>query len=283
MSLTAHDFFALTSACDPRIETEFFAALKMRNGTFKLTQTSRFTELEEAFGELISERAGNIRNVLDVGASSGITTIEFADFLRARGANAKLVATDLFINAHIVSIAPGLRVLAEPDGWPLQYDVGGVAIRPWIRRLDYLTLAFLPRILARQVLQSRVKAMIERGQSKPVQLISPRMAEVGNVNMVEDDIMIRSSDFASRFDLVRSANILNRNYFSTENLLRAIGNIRSYLRGSGALFLVARTKPGDENAGTLFELDGDGVFCVVERTCGGSEIEELVLGMNADV
>ncbi len=283
MGLTAHDFFALTSACDPQTETAFFAALKMRNGTFKLTQTARFAELEEVFSEKIGERASTIRNVLDIGASSGITTVEFAQYLRGLGVDAKLTATDLFITAHIVDIAPALRVLAEPDGRLLQYDIGGLAIRPWIRRLDYVTLAFVPRILARKVLQPRVRAAIDSGRSKPVQLVSPRLAESDNVDMVEDNIMIRSSAFTNRFDLVRAANLLNRNYFSADDLRRAIANIRSYLRGPGALFIVARTRPGDINAGTLFELDPAGDFCVLEQVGGGSEIENLVLGTNADI
>ena len=278
MSITAREFFSLDeSEYDESVEADFFKDLKMRNGTFKLTGKSRFIEIEKFFGCYFEERAHNIRAALDVGASSGITTAEFAYFLRAHGAQANWTATDPYIRAHIVNVTPGVRVLCDPDGWPLQYDIGGVAVRPWIRRMDYATLAFIPRILARKVLRRRTKALIDRGQSKPVQLISPRLTGREDVEFVEDDILKRRSSFAGRFDLVRAANVLNRNYFSVEHLGLAIGNVHAYLRGPGALFLVTRTNPARQNAGTLFELTDDRTFSVVDRIGGGSEIEDLVL------
>ena len=90
--------------------------------------------------------------------------------------------------------------------------------------------------------------------------------------------MTRSPELSHGFDLVRTANILNRNYFSDQDILRAIENIRSYLRKSGGLFLVTRTNASQKNAGTLFELDSRGSFKVLARVGKGSEIERLVLG-----
>jgi len=238
----------------------------------------RFAEIEKSLGGVFAERAGNINEALDIGVSSGITTIEFADFLRMHGAEASWVATDLYVKAHIVEVAPGLRVLAAPNGWPLQYDIGGVAVRPWIRRLDYVTLVFIPRILARAVLRRRAAALIGRGCGRPVRLVSPRLTGRKDIRFLENDIMRHEASFEDRFDLVRAANILNRNYFPVESLERAIANVRSYLRGPGALFLVTRTNSALENAGTLFELAGDGAFRAVDRIGSGSEIEDIVLG-----
>jgi SAM-dependent methyltransferase len=284
MGLTARHFFSLdAAACDPHVESEFFAGLRMRNGTFKLTRPSRFAELDEAFSSVIAERATQLRSVLDVGASSGITTIDLAEFLRRQGVSATITATDLFVRAHLIDAGPTARILTDADGWPLQYDIGGVAVRPWISRLDYLTLACIPRLVARRLVQRRAKAVIERGESRVVALVSPRLARRDDVEMVEDDVMQRTQSFARRFDLVRAANVLNRNYFPTRHLERAIDNIRSYLRGPGALFLVARTNRERENAGTLFELDQSRTFRAIARVGGGSEIEALVAGRTSDI
>ena len=279
MRLTARAFFALDPATsDSDVESEFFADLKMRNGTFKLTRRSRFIEVDRAFASIIAERAHELHSVLDVGASSGITTIDLAEFLRHKGVTATITATDLFVRAHLVDVGPGLRLLTDSDGWPLQYDVAGVAVRPWMRRLDYFTLACVPRLVARMFAQRVARSMIGRGKSRVVELVSPRLARREDVELVEDDIMRRSPAFATRFDLVRAANVLNRSYFPPEDLERAIDNIASYLRGPGALFLVMRTNEARQNAGTLFELDQGRTFRVIARVGGGSEIEELIAG-----
>ena len=282
MTITACRFYSMDALeSEEELEVDFFKELKMANGTFKLTAKSRFAEIERTFGGCFAERAGHIRAALDVGVSSGITTIEFADFLRAHGGKAHWTATDLYVRAHIVNPVPWLRVLADPHGWPLQYDVGGVAIRPWIRRLDYATLAFIPRMVARKILRRRALALIQQGQSKAVQLISRRLTGRDDVELVEDDITERRPSFTGQFDLVRAANILNRNYFPLEDLQRAIGNIHDYLRGPGALFLVTRTDAASRNAGSLLELTHDSTFRVIDRIGGGSEIEDLVRGFRA--
>ena len=278
MTLTANAFFSQNDEdIDPAIEAAFYGMLKMRNGTFKLTRVARFAEIEETFGKIFKTKATKIRSVLDIGVSTGITTLELANFLQSTGSPARITATDLYIEAHIVQPFRELRVLADPNGWPLQYDICGRAIRPWIRRMDYVTLTFLPRMLAHAVLQRRLKDLIQKGESRTVQLVSKRLSGRSDISFVEDDILTRSPVLSKRFDLVRAANILNRSYFSDQEILRAVGNIRSYLRDSGGLFLATRTNTSQINSGTLFELDPDKSFKVLARVGQGSEIENLVL------
>ncbi|MBO0663031.1 ATP-binding protein [Jiella sp. CQZ9-1] len=278
MGLTATQFFGIpTLADDPKIEEAFFDPLKMPNGTFKRTQPSRFFEIEQRFRSVFQARAATISTVLDVGVSSGITSLELVTFLEGLGCQVTLTATDLFIHAYIVEIAPGLLVLADRNGQPLQYDVAGHPIRPWIRRLDYLTLAVLPRLAASAVIRPIARRKIAAGAGRPVELASQRLARRADIFMVEDDIMVRRADFAGQFDLVRAANILNRGYFAPADLAQAVDNVRRYLRGPGTLFLVTRTTRDGRNDGTLFELNGDGRFQSVERIGNGSEIEDIVV------
>ncbi|MBB4186324.1 hypothetical protein GGE07_002983 [Sinorhizobium terangae] len=282
MTVSASKFYSSSAdTIDSASESAFFAKLKMRNGTFKLTRPSRFRELEVAFRPLIEQRTGSLHEVLDVGVSTGLTTVELASFLKGCGAAARITATDLFIEAHIVELGPGLKILCDPEGWPLQYDVSGIIIRPWVRRLDYVTLAFIPLVLGRKLLRPRLRSRIRAGMSRPVKMITRSLPSNGEIEFEENDIMRRSQHFVRRFDLVRAANILNTNYFSPDQIRTAIGNIHSYLRGPGALVMIARTNRAQENAGTLFELKEDGSFAVLERVGGGSEIEKLVLDFRA--
>ena len=275
MTVTARQFFlAERQQADPAAESEFFSKLKMRNGTFKLTKPSRFAALEADIGLRIAERAAHLRQVLDVGVSTGLTTIELADFLRAKGASAEVIGTDLFVQAHLVEIAPEFRVLSDNEGWPLQYDIAGRPIRAWIRRLDYVTLMVVPRLLARAALRPRLRRMIAQGQSVAVRMETRGLAE-RNIELVENDIFAATPRFVGKFDFIRAANILNLNYFPAARIRDAITNIRSYCRPS-ALLLVARSK-GSHHDGTLFELEPDGNFAVRARVGNGSEIEALVL------
>lgn len=282
MILSASKFYSSgTDSTDMALEAAFFPKLKMRNGTFKLTQPSRFQELEAAFRPYVEERADSLREVLDVGVSTGLTTVELARFLTDCGGAPSIVATDLFIEAHIVELVPGFTVFCDPEGWPLQYDVRGIAVRPWVRRLDYVTLAFIPLMLGRSVLRPRLRSRIMAGMSRPVQMITRSLPSNGEIEFVENDIMCRSDRFIRRFDMVRAANILNTGYFSPDQIHIAIENIHSYLRGPGALLMIARTNRARENAGTLFGLNGNGSFTALERVGGGSEIERLVLDFRA--
>ncbi len=278
MTVSARKFYSANfNEADLAAESAFFSRLKMRNGTFKLTQVSRFRELEVAFRSIIMDRAHSLHQVLDVGVSTGLTTVELAHFLKDCGATVQITATDLFVQAHIVELFPEVTVFCDPEGWPLQYELFGVPIRPWIRRLDYATLAFIPLLLARTMLQPRLCSRIRAGRSDKVQMITRSLPEHCEIDFIEDDIMSRSEHLRGRFDLVRAANILNTNYFSVDQLKTAIANVHSYLRGPGAMVMVTRTSRTQENNGTLFELKDDGSFAVLGRVRGGSEIESLLL------
>jgi hypothetical protein len=278
MTVSARKFYSGNfNAADLAAESAFFSRLKMRNGTFKLTQVSRFRELEVAFRSIIMDRAHSLHQVLDVGVSTGLTTVELAHFLKDCGATVQITATDLFVQAHIVELFPEVTVFCDPEGWPLQYELFGVPIRPWIRRLDYATFAFIPLLLARTTLQPRLCSRIRAGRSNKVQMITRSLPQHCEIDFIEDDIMSPSEHLRGRFDLVRAANILNTNYFSVDQLKTAIANVYSYLRGPGAMVMVTRTSRTQENNGTLFELKDDGSFAVLGRVRGGSEIERLLL------
>lgn len=277
MNCTSQEFFSVDREVDLHRESAFFSRLKMRNGTFKLTGPSRFRELDKACAAFIRDRAASTKDVLDLGVSTGVTTLELKQYLVANGVGARIVATDLFIDAHIVALGGGVVVLADSEGWPLQYDWRRLAFRSWIRRLDYATLLAVPLLIARRITRPTLRRMISEGRSRPVRMITRGLSADNSIQVVENDLLRRSGDFSRRFDFVRAANILNLGYFSQTEIETAVGNIASYLRGPGALVLVTRTGGSGKNAATLFELRTNGTFQALTRLGGGSEVEQQFL------
>lgn len=278
MSLSAAELYAREDIPEPQAERDFYSLLKMRNGTFKTTRVARFDDLNP---DVVSHLRTNLPpepQVLDVAVSAGVSTAELAEALHDGGIAPHITATDLFIDGWLVKAGPGLKVLVDREGWPLRYSFGSTSTRPWTRRLDYLTLAFLPRLAAHKALAGRLCRLARSGTGQPVRLASSRLSEFDNISLVEDDVFARRAGFEGRFDFIRAANILNVNYFSEPDLTTAIDNLRSYLKGPGSALLVTRTlEDRAVNAASLFSVSPGGRLKCVKTFNGGSEIENLVL------
>ncbi len=276
--LTARDFFFGDGAADEADEAAFFNSLKMRNGTFKTTRRDRFDDLAPRLVEALRARLGPSFEILDVGASSGASSVQLLEALLAAGAAPRVTATDLFVEARLVEVMPGLRALIDEKGWPLQYEILGLPARPWIRRLDYVTLAAAPRAALRRLLAPRLARLARERAGRRATLVTRRFETSPNMTLIRDDILIRRQEFERRFDFVRAANILHRDYFTEEQLARAVGNVAAYLKGPGSLFLACRTSTRTaENAATLFEMGRDGRLLALEHFGAATEIEPIVL------
>ena len=280
MSITARRFFRpdvpLSSA---EVEDKFFTDLRVRNATFKRTGSDRFHELDELCLRSFEAAGAVVGEVLDIGISSGATTLALSERLKAAGHSGKVTGTDISIDGRLVKAYPGIHVLTDETGHPLQYDVMGRVVRPWGRRADYATGMVVVRAVANAWLGGRAKKLVQAGKpdADPVQLISPRARDNPDVRIERNDIFVDTPAYRDRFDFVRAANILNRGYFEEADLRRAIANILGYMRGAGAYLLIVRSTKG-RHVGTLFQVSPDGRYMnVVDRSCGGSEVEWLVL------
>lgn len=276
MSIPASRFFSLPpEQITPAMEAAFFSSLKTANDTFKKTAVKRFgeidtvvsTELARAFPETELE-------VLDIGISSGTTTLELQQALADAGLEFAITATDRSFAARIVDGPLGSRALIEPDGHILQFEILGRPVRAWDRRLD--------RFTGRSVLNAALRKLMRKSDRnrtghRDVELVSPRLRKQGAITLVEDDVLTRNEAFARKFHFVRAANILNRDYFAEDQLVAALGHLRTYLKGPGSLLLLLRTdKVSDENNGTLFRVKADGKLEICRRFGNGSEVENLV-------
>lgn len=280
MSITAEKFFST----DPRllttdVEDRFFTELKTRNNTFKRTASDRFRELDERCVDYFENTGTQLHEVLDIGVSSGSTTLALSDRLAKAGQTPRITGTDVAMTSYLVCVTAWFRVLVDEKGHPLQYELFGRAIRAWERRADYFTgMIILLRLLRAASSQAVRKALHgDRGTLRPLELLSPRLKARINISIEKNDIFQRTSAFEKRFDFIRAANILNHGYFEETILRTALRNVVRYMSGPGAWLLVARSS-GTETASTLFRVSEDGrQLIVVERVCGGSEVERLVL------
>jgi hypothetical protein len=274
MTIAASKFFAMpVAAISPELEARFFSGLKTGNDTFKKTDAGRFSEIDAALAALLAERRGQPLEVLDIGISSGTTTLELKQRLEARRLVPQITGTDQSFEAWLVPGPHGLSALVQPDGHILQFEFRGQALRAWDRRLDRLT----GRALFNAALRRSFRDADRELQGQRVDLVSPRLKQAAGIDLRADDILRANPDFASRFDLVRAANILNRDYFDEAQLRSALGHLRSYLKGRGSLLLLVRTdKHSGSNDGTLLRMNPRGRLEPLRRFGKGSEVADLL-------
>jgi hypothetical protein len=280
VTLTASKFFSATPAeLDPETEDKFFCAIRTSNRTTKQTASGRFKSLNDKL--LARIKGSRIDEVLDVGISSGVTTIDLVEALRGIGAAPLVTATDRWSHGVLVPVGWNCAALLGEDGEVLQLDLFGRAMRSWSRRLDYLTGMALIRYAATAAIGARARRIKQDspGTCRRVELVTSRLRANPRISLTEDDVLVFNPRFAGRFDLIRAANILNKGYFTPIRLAAALSNLAAYLRGPGAWLLLNRTHPDGKNHGTLFRLDDEGRLRPTDRFGAGSEIEALALGL----
>lgn len=257
-------------------ERDFFRSIRLSNGVFKTTDRRRMDDVNALITAQWQATGFRPREILDVGASSAISTVEWVDSLTEAGFDVQAVATDLSLFSEIVTLSPRHQVLVDGEGYVLQHVLFGMAIRPWRRRLDLLTGYWLLSAAANALTRSKLRRRADDGER--LMLVSRSARGHERISFVEDDIFKGREDFRGRFDAIRAANILNRGYFTDTLLARAVTVLRDRLAGPGSLLVIARTDEDGSNHATLFRLNGSGGFERLDAVGKGSEIEDIVIG-----
>jgi hypothetical protein len=269
------------------LERRFFASVRLHNGTYKFTYSRRLDDLNSLVNPLLP--SGYPLKIMDVAVSSGVSTLEWAESLSQSGIKHDMTAGDLTATGFLISVGRGLHVLIDKRGYPLQFDVFGrpVPNPPGGRNLlrYFLPLALIRASLAISFPAISEGCTVETGirvnslgiKCRPITLTSPRLKRSANLHVVDDDIL-NNRTLARSFDVLRAANILNRDYFADEILLRMLDNLRSRLLPGGIL-VICTTEDAGDNHGSIFKLNERGGFDAVARLSGGSTIEDLVLGL----
>jgi hypothetical protein len=278
------------AATQEEFERNFYSRLRLANGVYKTTHTRRFDDLNLLINDLLPR--GRRLELLDVGISSGISTMEWLDALRAAGIDAHVVGGDLDIVGYLVSVGGSLDLLIDRNGYMLQMDLGSRSITNRLRhpRLRQTLLAapmwclntavgifwWLSPTLRRHVAANGGELELGSGiRCSPLSVLSPRLRADPAIEVIEDDIVANTERFCDRFDVIRAANVLNW-YLDADMLVRMFETLRRRLR-VGGLLVLCRTDLHERNRGTIFRMDGSRQFEVVQRINGGSEIERFVL------
>jgi len=263
---TASDF--LSSAYDPVLEREFFARVILSNGSVKTTYEHRLDDLNDLVLPYIRELSPPVQ-ILDVAASSGVSSAEWYEHLAAQGIRCSLTATDLSVNAFHVCTGPVEAVL-DKELQVIHIGLGGLGIRPRSNRNPIHNLIT-------NTAKAYIRWRLQRGlKYEPMRLISKRFSESPNLQMIEGDLLAKTNlAMQRRFNVIRAANVLNLAYFPENVLSSMIANLKARLVGGG-LLIVCRTDLDGTNSGTLFRLK-DSRFAAVSRIGEGSEVEGPVL------
>jgi hypothetical protein len=251
-------------------ELRFFTRVRLPSGVYKTTEPHRLDDVNSAVAPLLPARRP--LELMDVGASSAITTLEWSAQLTATGVAHHLVAGDSHIGGEWLSFAGGEILLDKDRRHVLFADIFGRAVNV---SGDSIQSALAVRAIKAIV---RVSPVL-RLRIRRVELVTPRLRDHPEVRVIEDDIFAHRRELAGSFDALRAANVLNRQYFDDGQIRAAVSNLQDRLRPDG-LLIVCRTHADGTNNGTFFRRAGS-AWVVAARIGAGSEVEELVLGADA--
>ncbi|WP_419813913.1 hypothetical protein [Glacieibacterium sp.] len=262
-------------------ERRVFSRLRMPGGIFKTTSARRLTDVDAATVDALPA-PGSTLAAIDVGASSGTTAVELVTALATAGHRVRMTMTDISLTARQLRVHPGYTVLVDAETRLLQHIVLGVPIRPWRRRLDYVTQFWLAtgaanRWHARMAANGAIDRALQGATL--VLLVAPAAAEHPDIACEEGDVFAPPpANHRAAFDIVRAANLLLPEVFSTERIVTALEHLKARLRGPGSLLVLARSpapgRPGSNRA-TIYRLNAEDRLEVAARIGGGCDIEAL--------
>jgi hypothetical protein len=164
-------------------------------------------------------------------------------------------------------------VLATWDGMPLQVEVAGFAFPATQgRRRDKAIYALALAVACRPRLLRKLTYC-----ELPLTLVSPRVLADENLTLVEEDLL---RPLPGRWDVIRVANVVNRDYFSEPILRQLLDNLVASLALDGVL-AVCRTDPVLGNRASLLRRARTGLWLLAELN-GGSEVAGLIPHKTAD-
>jgi hypothetical protein len=273
--------------------------MRLASGVYRTTFRGRLRDLDRFVLELLGRRYARQTTfeVHDWAASDCLTSSEWAESLFEQFPNAYLHASDLTLFLLEVDFPNGAAFILERDGEPLQY------LRPpFVIRLNPPEPKSLVvnRLLSHQA-RAKLASMQARLSIPADWLDSSSEAftvapfQVRRISVVHPDAeALRSRDprfsierhsvFAplpQPVDIIRSMNIFNKTYFSTERLTEGAQAVWRSLK-PGGWWIVGRTWREDPPAHHVSILEKKlGGFQLVERYGDGSEIESLALELDS--
>jgi hypothetical protein len=257
-----------------RIFEDITLRTRTSNGTNRTSFAGRFADLDAVILEWMQRlfRSDAQLRIQDRAASHCLTSWEFAQRVFPVFPKASVEASDRMLHLLEVPLVSGETYIVEPDGQPLQY------IRPPIvvslsgnepRRYP------VNRLIARWAAW-RFKRVRLPTDARKLSCIHPFAAR-GAARDPRFQVRERSLFDATpaSCDVLRTMNILNRAYFSPEQIASATTAAFASVSRNG-LWIVGRTREEDSSNHVTFYARREQGWEILGRFGEGSEIEELV-------
>lgn len=262
-------------------EFRFFSSIKLKNGVTKTTDRNRMRDVDSWFYGFLPN--GKVQTLLDVGISSGITTVELCELFEANKAEYRVTGMDSDLTAFLLIFPDGKSVLTDKSGNPIHFEIGGKGFgyvkgtnvsHRVERALLKLRSGFFTNFRLDGDLETIEKFTEKNGvEIHRIQLVCREIRENPSIKLLEESIFAENS--GEKYSAIRAANILNKGYFTDAQLADALGKLKNRLETKGFL-LVCRTNIEGQNNATLFTLTEENKFALAGRFGEGSEIEDLV-------
>lgn len=289
VSLVSYDL--LNVGDDPTAEQiqifeEISRTLRTSNGTYRTTFPNRFHDLDDVATRWIKKSySGDTElRVQDRAASHALTSLEWALKLFQLFPVAKFEASDSMFSLVKLSLNTGEAYVLEPDGHPLQYIKWPFVVslqrrESWRYPINRLIAAGAKRRFDRLSLPEKCMESTSGAnhQVSSIPFVHPKAMQFSKEN-TRFQLQTRSvfEHLPESCHVLRTMNILNASYFSTDRLVEGINAAFNSLK-PGGIWIVGRTLEEDfSNHATLFRKQQSG-WTVMERLGQGSEIEELAL------
>jgi hypothetical protein len=258
---------------------EFSAILShLKIGEFwKRTKKHRLLESGQKLSFLLDSNNYKKINLLDVGASDGITTCDLVNYLSSKygiKANTYLVDRYCYIlrlkHNHIVEYS-------TTDGQPLMVKIGPFAV---MLRQSVFFAQHLP--ILHNLLMLLIKRYLNltnfRGKMRltgTIPLVNPIVLSLDNTHILEKDIFEFDPALVNSMDVIRASNIITNKHLSDKIIKKALHIFHSYLRQGGFLLISRNLITSEFETGSIWRKSGQRFNHVTDLT-RQSEILDLV-------
>lgn len=266
------------------IEKKFYSSIQLPNGTYKETNPHRLDDVNDVIIKHFKNTNGTCSRILDVGISSGISTLELHEIMEKNSFHVQITAVDLLIHAYITRLFYGIYALLDGQANILQIDLCGYGIGHWYKNpknfKDMLKLNFdrFYAFFMKKGIEAKIRKYDKDSKKLiKVKLLSHRLLKNHDIGLFEYDILNSlPEEHRHAYDYIRVANILNLLYFSENDILSAVKNLKDCLRGRNSVLCIVRTDFNGSNHGSVYSLDSREKLQKVLSINNGSEIDDYI-------
>jgi hypothetical protein len=270
------------------------ANLRMPNGTWKFTCRGRFAELDHLVMDLLGARfsPGAHLSVMDLAASTGVTSVEFYRVLGERFL-VEFLASDLYRDLYAVRSGRMWTGVFTAEGEDVQHVVGNFVLpgqppESWAYPVNRGLRAACRRLFAPSARAALARAPLARlGPFETVRvdafeicrlplLSGACLALVRKGEGFRFEVRDVSQPLPERGHVVRAMNILTREHFDDTQRAHIIRNCIAATLPGGLLVLGwSRWDNPTHVEATVYEVAADGLERLASLN-GGSEIDRFV-------